>query len=131
MSSQTKVHPAPTKSKRPDETATTQTTAATNEKQSTTTDNKNKSTSQEQSVSVSSPESNAARLEAEKLAFPNDGKPPAEVTAFIEGTGDLFTNQDNEKEKCNNPCPLQKPIIRTIATSYPLYTTPQINRHMD
>ena len=36
--------------------------------------------------------------EAEKIAFPNDGKPPAEVTAFIEKTGDYMTKLNNEKK---------------------------------
>ena len=33
----------------------------------------------------------AAKEEAERKAFPNDGKLPAKVTAFIEGTGDYMT----------------------------------------
>ena len=53
MSSQTKVHPARTETKIPDETddtTTTQTTAATFEKQSTTTDDGNKNASKVEGV---------------------------------------------------------------------------------
>ena len=47
---------------------------------------------------ASPPESNVTKEQAEKIAFPNDGKPPAEVTAFIEKTGDYMTKINNEKE---------------------------------
>ena len=87
MSSPTKVHPAPTETKVPDETATTYTTAATDEKQSNNTDDDNKNASKAK-----------AKEEAEKKAFPNDGKPPAEVIAFIERKGDVQKNKANEKK---------------------------------
>merc|ERR1712166_1034175 len=59
--------------------------AATNEKKSTTTDDNTKNASKAK-----------AKEEAEKIAFPNDGKPPAEVTAFIEKSGDYMTKLNNE-----------------------------------